>query len=101
MRDVDQALFCVIREICGQSLRLTLKRKMLECADPMAAHNFFTNKEGHLRSGWRLAIFAVAFIICVQLSQVLLFRAFALALNRSVINCRTAIGPLSPGMDLF
>jgi membrane protease YdiL (CAAX protease family) len=78
-------LFCVIREICGQSLRLTLKRKMLECADPMEAHNFFTNKEGHLRSGWRLAIFAVAFIICVQVSQVLLFRAFALALNRSVI----------------
>lgn len=85
MRDVDQALFCVVREICGQSLRLTLKRKMLESTDPMEAHNFFTNKEGHLRSGWRLAIFAVAFIICVQVSQVLLVRAFALALNRSVI----------------
>jgi membrane protease YdiL (CAAX protease family) len=51
----------------------------------MQAHNFFTDEEGHLRSGWRLAIFAVAFIVCVQISQVLLFKGIALALNRSVI----------------
>ena len=58
---------------------------MLECRDQMEAHNFFTDEEGHLRSGWRLAIFAVAFIVCVQISQVLLFKGIALALNRSVI----------------
>jgi uncharacterized protein len=58
---------------------------MLECGDPMETHNFFINKEGHLRSGWRLAIFAVAFLICVQVTQPLLFWGFAFALNRSVI----------------
>ena len=58
---------------------------MLECGDPMEAHNFFINEDGHLRSGWRLAIFAVAFFICVQISQALLFWGFAAALNRSVI----------------
>jgi uncharacterized protein len=56
---------------------------MLECGDPMEAHNFFINKQGHLRSGWRLAIFAVAFLICTQLSQALLFRGLAIALHRS------------------
>ena len=58
---------------------------MLECGEPMEAHNFFINEEGHLRSGWRLAIFAVAFLICVQISQALLFWGFAVALNRSII----------------
>src|SRR6267143_2811159 len=58
---------------------------MLECGDSMEAHNFFINEEGHLRSGWRLAIFAVAFLICVQTSQELLFWGFAVALNRSII----------------
>jgi membrane protease YdiL (CAAX protease family) len=51
----------------------------------MEAHNFFINEEGHLRSGWRLAIFAIAFLISVQLTQALLFWGFAAALNRSVI----------------
>ncbi len=51
----------------------------------MEAHNFFFNKAQHLRSGWRLAIFAVAFLICVQVSQPLLFWGFAFALHRSVI----------------
>ena len=51
----------------------------------MEARNFFINEDGHLRSGWRLAIFAVAFLICVQISQALLFWGFAVALNRSVI----------------
>ena len=58
---------------------------MLECGNSMEAHNFFINEEGHLRSGWRLAIFAIAFLISVQLTQALLFWGFAVALNRSVI----------------
>jgi membrane protease YdiL (CAAX protease family) len=58
---------------------------MLECGERMKAHNFFINEEGHLRSGWRLAIFAVAFLICLQTTQALLFWGFAVALNRSVI----------------
>jgi CAAX protease family protein len=56
---------------------------MLECRDPMEAHNFFINETGHLRSGWRLAIFAVAFLICTQLSQALLFLGLSVALQRS------------------
>jgi CAAX protease family protein len=33
----------------------------------MEAHNFFVNKEGHLRSGWRLTFFAIAFLVCAKL----------------------------------
>ncbi len=51
----------------------------------MEAHNFFLNEAGHLRSGWRLAIFAVAFLICTQLSQALLFLGLAVALRRSAL----------------
>lgn len=58
---------------------------MLECRDSMEAHNFFINEDGHLRSGWRLAIFAVAFLICTQLSQALLFLGLSLALHRSAL----------------
>lgn len=50
----------------------------------MEAHNFFTNEEGHLRSGWRLAIFAVAFLICTLLSQVLLLAGLTVVLHRSI-----------------
>ncbi len=57
---------------------------MLECGDLMEPYDFFINEERHLRSGWRLAIFAVAFLICTQLSQVLLFWGLAAALHRSV-----------------
>lgn len=58
---------------------------MLECRDLMEAHNFFINEEGHLRSGWRLAIFAVAFLICTQLSQAIFFLGLSLALHRSAL----------------
>lgn len=50
----------------------------------MEAYNFFLNEEGHLRSGWRLAIFAVAFLICTQLSQLLLLAGLTVALHRSI-----------------
>lgn len=49
----------------------------------MEAYNFFLNKDGHLRSGWRLAIFAVAFLICVQVTQIVLFLVLSAALHRS------------------
>jgi len=51
----------------------------------MEAYNFFLDKDGHLRSGWRLAIFVVAFLICTQLSQALLFLGLAVALRRSAL----------------
>src|SRR5256714_6034824 len=56
---------------------------MLESANRMDAYNFFVDDQGHLRSGWRLAIFAVAFIIGVQLSHALFIRTLALVLQRS------------------
>jgi membrane protease YdiL (CAAX protease family) len=63
----------------------------------MEAHNFFINEEGHLRSGWRLAIFAIAFLISVQLTQALLFWGFAVALNRSVIELSNSNWSLAAG----
>ena len=65
--------------------------------DLMEAHNFFINEEGHLRSGWRLAIFAIAFLISVQLTQALLFWGFAVALNRSVIELSNSNWSLAAG----
>ncbi len=54
---------------------------MLECCDAMeanwGAYNFFIDDKGHLRSGWRVAIFVVAFLICAQLGQVLILAALA------------------------
>src|SRR5260221_5636081 len=47
----------------------------------MEAYNFFIDKEGHLRSGWRLALFVVAFMVCTQLSQILLFWGLAAVLQ--------------------
>jgi|SRR5689334_12287836 len=32
----------------------------------MEVHNFFVGKDGHLRSGWRVAFFAVAFLVCAR-----------------------------------
>jgi membrane protease YdiL (CAAX protease family) len=51
----------------------------------MEAYNFFVDREGHLRSGWRLAIFVVAFLICLQVTQVLLLFALSSALHRSSV----------------
>jgi uncharacterized protein len=64
---------------------MAIRRKVLECRDPMAANNFFFNEESHLRSGWRLAIFIVAFLISVQLSEALLFLGLSVALRRTVV----------------
>src|SRR5215813_8898371 len=49
----------------------------------MEVYNFFLNDEGHLRSGWRLAIFGIAFIICAQVTEIVLFFSFSAVLGRS------------------
>lgn len=51
----------------------------------MEAYNFFLDKDGHLRSGWRLAIFAIAFFICAQLSEFVLLRGIAGIQRRSIL----------------
>src|SRR2546425_1051886 len=49
----------------------------------MEAQNFFIDREGHLRSGWRLAIFIVAFRICADVSQALSFASLRRVLHLS------------------
>ena len=51
----------------------------------MESHNFFTDGAGHLRSGWRLAIFCIAFLICLQLTQFVLLMGLSLILHRPVV----------------
>jgi membrane protease YdiL (CAAX protease family) len=63
----------------------------------MEAYNFFINDQGHLRSGWRLAIFAVAFLISVQLSHTLLLAGLAIALRRSTLEVANSDWGLAAG----
>lgn len=51
---------------------------------PMDTPNFFLDEQHHLRSGWRLAIFAIAFLICAQVSQVVFALGLAALLRTSV-----------------
>src|ERR1051326_4672721 len=50
----------------------------------MEAYNFFIDRTGHLRSGWRLAIFCLTFLICLQVTQFILVIALSATLHRSV-----------------
>jgi hypothetical protein len=50
----------------------------------MEAHDLFIDKERRLRSGWRLAIFAVAFLICTQLTHIVLLAGLTVVLRRSL-----------------
>ena len=50
----------------------------------MDGYNFFIDRDGHLRSGWRLAIFCLAFLICLQVTQLVLVVALSLALRLSM-----------------
>ena len=52
-----------------------------ELMDP---YNFFLDRKRQLRSGWRLAIFAVAFIISVQLTHIVLLWVLSAFLRRSI-----------------
>jgi membrane protease YdiL (CAAX protease family) len=47
----------------------------------METYNFFLNKAGRLRSGWRLAIFVVVFSIAAKLIEVATVVVFSLALR--------------------
>ena len=48
----------------------------------METYNFFLNKQGRLRSGWRLGIFTVAFVVVAKLIEVALLAMISLALRR-------------------
>src|SRR5438477_9663287 len=63
----------------------------------MEAYNFFIDREGHLRSGWRLAIFVVAFLICLQITHVLLLVALSTALHRSTLEIGETLWGVAAG----
>ena len=48
----------------------------------MEAYNFFLDDKRHLRSGWRLVIFAVSFFVCAQIVELLLRLGLAGLLHR-------------------
>src|SRR2546430_14455026 len=63
----------------------------------MQAYNFFIDREGHLRSGWRLAIFLVAFLICLQITHILLVIALSTALHRSTLEIGETLWGVAAG----
>jgi len=63
----------------------------------MEAHNFFTDRAGHLRSGWRLAIFCIAFLICLQLTQFVLVMTLSVVLHRSIMQIGDGLGGVLSG----
>ncbi len=70
---------------------------MLECLDQMEAYNFFLDEKRHLRSGWRLAIFAVAFLVCVQVSHVLILGLLTIVLRRSALDIGNSLWSVVAG----
>lgn len=52
----------------------------------MEAYNFFLDQKRHLRSGWRLAIFGIAFLICLQVTHVVLLYILSAILRRSILD---------------
>jgi membrane protease YdiL (CAAX protease family) len=63
----------------------------------MEAYNFFIDRDGHLRSGWRLAIFCLAFLICLQVTQLILIFVLAVALRRSFGQIGESLWSVIPG----
>jgi len=50
----------------------------------METYNFFIDRDGHLRSGWRVAIFCISFFIFLQVIDVLLVAGLAALLRRPI-----------------
>jgi membrane protease YdiL (CAAX protease family) len=63
----------------------------------MEAYNFFLDDRRRLRSGWRLAIFAVAFLICAQLTQALILGVLVIALQRPALEIGSSLWSVVAG----
>lgn len=63
----------------------------------MRAYDLFIDSRGHLRSGWRLAIFAVAFLISVQLLQVFFLLLLSSALHLSIPQINGSLWSIAAG----
>ena len=63
----------------------------------MGAYNFFIDRNGHLRSGWRLAIFCVAWLICLQVTQLVLLFGLSTLLHRSTAEVNSSLWSVVSG----
>lgn len=63
----------------------------------MQAYDFFIDAKGHLRSGWRLVIFAIAFLVSVQLLQVFLLFILSRALRLSIPEINGSLWSIAAG----
>ena len=63
----------------------------------MRVYDFFLDEQGHLRSGWRLAVFTIAFMISVQLIHVLLLALFSVVLHRSLYDINNSMWGIAAG----
>jgi CAAX protease family protein len=63
----------------------------------MEAYNFFLDRKGHLRSGWRLAIFCVAFLICLQVTQLALLFMLSALLHRPMAEVNKSLWSVISG----
>jgi membrane protease YdiL (CAAX protease family) len=63
----------------------------------MEAYNFFVDGDGHLRSGWRLAIFCPAFLICLQVTQYILLAMLSVILHRPVSQVNAGLWSVAAG----
>jgi membrane protease YdiL (CAAX protease family) len=63
----------------------------------MESYNFFVDRDGHLRSGWRLAIFGITFLICLQVIDVLVVAGLAVLLRRPIAEIGQSLWGLAAG----
>ena len=63
----------------------------------MEVYNFFIDRHGHLRSGWRLAIFCVTFRICLQITQLALLFGLSALLHRSTAEVNSSLWSVVSG----
>src|ERR1051325_4195017 len=63
----------------------------------MQAYDFFIDSKGHLRSGWRMAIFAIAFLISVQVMQIFLLFILSRTLRLSIPEINGSLWNIAAG----
>lgn len=63
----------------------------------MEPYNFFKDRDGHLRSGWRLAIFCLAFFICLQVTQLILILVLSVVVRRPMLQVTDGLGGVISG----
>src|SRR4051812_17757628 len=63
----------------------------------MEAYNFFIDRDGHLRSGWRLAIFCPAFLICLQVTQFIFLAMLSIILHRPMSQVNAGLWSVAAG----